>query len=144
MAELRCLDFIREIVMPLIFTKLACTTFVILLSTAAFAGEPGPTDDLARQQLSRVIAVLRLQTEAAGQSCLDALHEVHKTEDQLKTLQSRTANSDLALAQDVLETDYESGKEICGADAARVCVDPGTNAALVAACKGLHQTGSAH
>jgi len=113
----------------------------VLLCTRAYAEDPAPSGDLARDQLARVIAVLRLQPAAAGQSCLDALHEVHKTEDQMKILQNKANNPDIALAQDVLETDYENAKEICGADAGRVCAASGGAADLRAGCGTLQQTG---
>ncbi len=114
---------------------------LLLVSTVVMADDPVPSSDLAREQLARVIAVLKLQPDAAGQSCLDALHEAHKTEDQVKILENKSSNPDLALAQDVLETDYENGKEICGADAGRVCAIPGQTAGLKEACSTLRQGG---
>lgn len=126
--------------------RLACRVaasagLAILLSTAVHADDPAPSGDLTRDQLARVIAVLRLQPNAAGQSCLDALHEVHQTEDQVKVLQNKSSKPDLGLAQDVLETDYENAKEICGADAGRVCLAPEKLVGSEAACKSLHQGG---
>lgn len=121
-----------------------CFGFIVMLSTAAHADNPAPSGDAAREQLARVIAVLRLQPAAAGQSCLDALHEVHKTEDQMKILENKANNPDLALAQDVLETDYENSKEICGADAGRVCATLGQPAGLKAACAALRQDNHGH
>ena len=115
----------------------------VLFCTPAYAQDPASSGDLARDQLGRVIAVLRLQPAAAGQSCLDALHEVHKTEDQMKSLQNKANNPDVGLAQDVLETDYENAKEICGADAGRVCAASGGAADLRAACVTLQQAGRA-
>ena len=114
---------------------------MMMLSTAAYADDPVPSGDAAREQLARIIAVLRLQPAAAGQSCLDALHEVHLTEDQVKALQNKANNPDVALAQDVMETDYENAKEICGADAGRVCTGPTAVAGLTAACRVLGQGG---
>ncbi len=122
-------------------SPLAWIGLAILLSTNAHAEEQSPSGDVIRDQLARVIAVLRLQPSTAGQSCLDALHEVHQTEDQVKVLQNKTNNPDLALAQDVLETDYENAKEICGADAGRVCAGPGQVSGVAATCRALHQDG---
>ena len=118
-----------------------CLTFMVLLSTAAYADDAVPSGDVAREQLARIIAVLRLQPAAAGQSCLDTLHEVHQTEDQVKALQNKANNPDFALAQDVMETDYENAKEICGADASRVCAGSGVASGLKAACGALGQDG---
>ena len=126
--------------------QLACKVvayagLAILLSTAVHADDPVPSGDLTHDQLARVIAVLRLQPNAAGQSCLDALHEVHQTEDQVKILQNKSSRPDLGLAQDVLETDYENAKEICGADASRVCSAPEIVAGSEGVCKSFHQGG---
>jgi hypothetical protein len=114
---------------------------VTILSVMAHGEDAISSGDLEREQLARAIAVLRLQPDAAGQSCLDALREVHKTEGQVKELQTRTRSADLGLARDVLETDYENGKEICGADAIRVCAGPMQPARLAAACRTLQQGG---
>jgi hypothetical protein len=119
---------------------MACVWIASVVTGAAHADDQGQSNDLTRDQLARVIAVLRLQPAAAGQSCLDALHEAHQTEDQLKLLQTKKNNPDLALAQDVLETDYENAKEICGADANRVCAASERAANLDAACTALRQT----
>ena len=127
--------------MRLVCKGRVCLTFLVMMSTAAYADDPAPSGDVAREQLARIIAVLRLQPAAAGQSCLDALHEVHRTEDQVKALQNKANNPDLALAQDVMETDYENAKEICGADAGRVCAGPRVVAGLRAACGTLGQDG---
>ena len=108
------------------------------LHGAASADEAAPSSDLGRAQLSRVLAVLQLKPDAAGQSCLDALREVHHTADQLKILQGQAKHPDLGLAQDVLETDYENGNEICGADASRVCGAANPGDRLAAACAALH------
>ncbi len=121
-----------------------CLTVMVMLSSAAYADDSVPSADVARERLARIIDVLRLQPAAAGQSCLDALHEVHQTEDQVKLLQNKANNPDLALAQDVMETDYENGKEICGADANRVCAGPKVLSGLKAACGALGQDGHGH
>ena len=118
--------------------RLVCLGILIAPAGTVCAGEPAVSDDLARAQLVRVLAVLQAQPKAAGGSCLDALQEVHRTEDQVKILQNKANNPDLALAQDVLETDYENAKEICGADATRSCQTSGETARLSAACARLH------
>ena len=119
---------------------MACGVWIaFIMTSAAHADEQGQSSDLTRDQLARMIAVLRLQPAAAGQSCLDALHEAHQTEDQLKLLQNKKNDPDLALAQDVLETDYENAKEICGADANRVCVASERPASLDASCVALYR-----
>ena len=110
---------------------------LLLPSLPAHADDQAGSGDLARDQLARVIAVLRLKPEAAGQTCLDALHEAHHTEDQLKTLEGKAKDPDLALAQDVLETNYENAQEVCGADARRTCAAPYEPSGLRPACEHL-------
>ena len=120
--------------------RLAYAGVAVMVSTATYADDAAPTGDITRDQLARVIGVLRLDANAASQSCLDALHEVHTTEDQVKVLQSRP-KADLALAQDVMESDYENAKEICGADSQRVCAAPSMVKGMDAACDMLHRGG---
>lgn len=79
-------------------------------------------NDGPRQQLDKVLGVLRLKTDAAGHACLEAMKQVHETEEQVKEHQSDATNKpDLSIAQDVLESDYQNSTQLCGADAARVC-----------------------
>ncbi len=117
--------------------RLTLCGILLLLSFPAKADDQARSSDLAREQLARAIAVLRLKPEAAGQSCLDSLHEAHQTEDQLKKLQSEAKDPDLALAQDVLETDYENAQEVCGADARTTCATVPQPAGLGSACAQL-------
>ena len=117
--------------------RLAHCGLLLLLSLPAHADDQARSGDLARDQLARVIAVLRLRPEAAGQSCLDALHEAHQTEDQLKKLETKAKDPDLALAQDVLETDYENAQEVCGADARTTCAAAQRPAQMSSACEHL-------
>ena len=117
--------------------RLARCGLLLLFSLPAQADDQGRSDDLAREQLARAIAVLRLKPEAAGQSCLDALHEAHQTEDQLKKLESKAKDPDLALAQDVLETDYENAQEVCGTDARRTCAIAQEPSGMTSACRRL-------
>nr|WP_321986668.1 hypothetical protein [uncultured Lichenicoccus sp.] len=122
--------------------RAAGTALILVLAHGALADDPAPDGgDLTRQQLGRVLAVLRLQPAAAGGSCLDSLRDMHKTEDQVKALQIRAKDPDKALAQDVLESDYENSKEICGADAARLCGAPGTASGVPAACDAMRRGG---
>ena len=122
--------------------RAAGTVLLLAVTHVALADEPAPGGgDLTRQQLERVLGVLRLRPSAAGPSCLDSLREMHKTEDQVKALQVRAKDPDKALAQDVLESDYENSKEICGADAAHLCSTPGQIAGVAAACEAMRRGG---
>ncbi|WP_428393548.1 hypothetical protein [Lichenicoccus sp.] len=115
-----------------------CITLIgaacVVFAAAAFADEPDTSGNLARQQLNRVISVLKLQPAAAGATCLQALTDMHTTEDQVKQLRTRAKDPDLALALDVLESDYENAHELCGADARRVCSGSEQAADLSSAC----------
>ena len=117
-----------------------CVGMAVALAIPASARDAVVANDAAGVQLTRVIAVLRLQPDAAGPSCLDALREVHKTEDQVKLLQGPSHSQELPLAQDVLDTEYENGYEICGADANRVCTAPRLAVQIGAACGALRST----
>ena len=136
--RLTCRSVVRGGAGVLVSTMILLSNMVFI-STTAHAEEQVASGDVARDQLAKVIAVLRIQPAAAGQSCLDALHEVHQTEDQVKILQNKANNPDLALAQDVLETDYENAKEICGADADRICVAKDRVKEMDASCTVLHR-----
>lgn len=92
----------------------------------------------ARTQLDKVLAVLRVRPDAAGKACLDAMHDVHTTEQQVKDHQNDSgAHSDLDIARDVLDSDYQTSTQICGADAAHACRGHVT-ASLTALCAALH------
>jgi len=120
----------------------ACLPCALLaLATVPLHAQDSDTQPgaLSRAHLGRVLAVLRLQPEAAGQSCLDSLRDLHKTEDQFKALQGKTNNPDLGLAQDVLESDYENSNQICGADADRLCAAPSGIKGLQGACGALRR-----
>ncbi|MGI4747382.1 MAG: hypothetical protein ACRYGI_08450 [Janthinobacterium lividum] len=93
--------------------------------------------DVGRVQLDKVLSVLRIQTDAASKACLAAMANVHDTEQQVRNHTNDTgAHPDLDIAKDVLESDYQNGAQLCGADAARVCRDT-TTGALAHACSAL-------
>lgn len=90
-----------------------------------------------RAQLDKILTVLRLHTEAASKACLSAMLEVHETEKQVAAHQNDAANhTDLDIARDVLESDYQNSAQVCGADAARVCRESPTGK-LAAPCAAL-------
>ena len=124
---------------------LTCVTLIgvafALLASAACADEPDTSGNLPREQLERVINVLKLQPAAAGASCLKALTDLHATEDQVKVLRRRAKDPDLALALDILESDYENAHEVCGADARRVCAASQQTMGLPSVCAKLNRGG---
>ena len=115
----------------------ALTVCVLMSGMAGFAR----ADDAGggRVQLDKILAVLRQKTEAASKACLSAMTEVHETEQQVNAHQNDASNhTDLDIARDVLESDYQNSAQVCGADAARVCREApaGTLAASCAALQG--------
>ena len=91
------------------------------------------------QNLDRALAVLRLKTTAASRNCLDAMTELHKTEEQVAALSKNGSgtedkpNPSLDIARDVLGSDYDTATASCRPDAVRACRAP-AGAAMVKAC----------
>ncbi|NPD67874.1 hypothetical protein HN018_10895 [Lichenicola cladoniae] len=99
--------------------------------------------DIGRVQLDKVLSVLRVQTDAAGKACLSAMANVHESEQQVKAhTNDNGAHPDLDIAKDVLESDYQNGAQICGADAARAC-RTGSTGEMAGPCKALQGNGPA-
>ncbi|MCP9319291.1 hypothetical protein KBX73_05795 [Acetobacter persici] len=88
-------------------------------------------------QLQKELAVLQYKPEAASPACIDSLKELHKTQAQLQEEQTRTNDQDLAIAQDVLESDFENSIEICSPDVRQLCETPNPEKALAQACERL-------
>ncbi len=93
----------------------------------------------AHQNLDHALAVLRLRMTAASKKCLNAMAEVHQTEDQVVALSKNGSgtedkpNPSLDIARDVLGSDYDTATAACMPDAVRVCQAP-AGAAMVKAC----------
>ena len=92
----------------------------------------------SHERLDRVLAVLRVQQAAASRACLDAMSQVHATEQQVKDHENDTgSHPDLDIAHDVLDSDFQNSAVICGADADRVCREA-HDASLAKPCGALH------
>lgn len=117
--------------------RLALPTFMLGLACAWAGTARAQEGDPARGQLDKILIVLRLRMDAAGKPCLDAMAQVHATEEQVKEHTNDSGNHpDLDIARDVLESDYQNGSQLCGADAARVCrEDHGSD--MAKACQNL-------
>ncbi len=93
----------------------------------------------SHQGLDRALAVLRLRMTAAGKTCLNAMADVHQTEDQVAALGKNGSgtedkpNPSLDIARDVLGSDYDTAAAACTPDAARACQAP-SGAAMIKAC----------
>ncbi|GAN67667.1 hypothetical protein [Acetobacter orleanensis] len=88
-------------------------------------------------QLQKELAILQFKPEAASPACIDSLKELHKTQAQLQEEQTRTEDQDLAIAQDVLESDFENSIELCSPDVRQLCESPNPAKALAQACERL-------
>nr|WP_242010545.1 hypothetical protein [Acetobacter musti] len=88
-------------------------------------------------QLQKELAVLQTMPDQASEACIGALKELHETQGKLEAEQERTKDQDLAVAQDVLESDYENAIEMCGPDARRLCETHNPADKLAHACEVL-------
>ncbi|MGY0482188.1 hypothetical protein [Endobacter medicaginis] len=115
--------------------KMLGPAIVLALSVTAARAQPaGPAD----ARIQQILSVLRERPDEASPSCLDSLKEMHATEDALQSATSRGKSSDIELANDVLETDYQNVMQVCGVDATRVCHVP-QDGKLGQACASLRR-----
>lgn len=90
-------------------------------------------------ELQKLVAVLQSDPNATSQPCVDALTELHKTQDTLEAEQKRTNDPDVGVARDVLETDFETAVQSCSPDATALCEKNGNDPKLARACMALDQ-----
>ena len=109
------------------------------LPPAARAEEDGvaPRDTEANILLHKELAVLHFKPEASSNACIDALKELHATQDVLKKEQDDNRTRDLTVAEDVLDSDVETASERCAPDARALCMAPNPSPALVRACEAI-------
>nr|WP_298795711.1 hypothetical protein [uncultured Acetobacter sp.] len=88
-------------------------------------------------QLQKELAVLQYKPEAASPACIESLKELHKTQAQLEEEQTRSQDQDLAIAQDVLESDFENSIELCSPDVRQLCETRNPDVTLAKACEKL-------
>ncbi|MBB2205782.1 hypothetical protein [Gluconacetobacter takamatsuzukensis] len=93
-------------------------------------------------ELQKLVAVLQSNPNATSQDCVDALTELHKTQDMLEAEQKRTNDPDVGVARDVLETDFETAVQSCRPDATAICDKGGNDPKLARACMALSQSGA--
>ncbi|NVN39967.1 hypothetical protein, partial [Ameyamaea chiangmaiensis] len=118
--------------------KSVLTILALLIAMpAARAQEDGGDNAMLSRLLQRYLAVLQTSPDEASPACIDALKEMHKTQDQVTAEEGRTKDQDLEVARDVLASDTEDATQICGADAHRLCDGGKQSPALVAACQAL-------
>ena len=112
----------------------------VLVAAMAFGavGAQAQDETASHERLDRVLAVLRVQQAAASRACLDAMSQVHATEQQVKDHENDTgSHPDLDIAHDVLDSDFQNSAVICGADAERICRER-HDAILTKPCGALH------
>ena len=98
--------------------RLLCFFSVLAIPASfAYGEDAGP----AETHIQHILSILREQPGEASPACLDALKEMHSTEEALQVATSHQKTSDIDLANDVLETDYQNVTQVCGVDATRVC-----------------------
>lgn len=109
------------------------------LPSAARADEEGvaPRDTEANILLHKELAVLHFKPEVSSSACIDALKDLHTTQDVLKKEQDDNRTRDLSVAEDVLDSDVENASERCAPDARALCMAPNPSPALVHACEAI-------
>nr|WP_254454885.1 hypothetical protein [Acetobacter estunensis] len=93
-------------------------------------------ENVPAAQLNKELDVLQVKPDEASDACISAMRELHDTQKKMpdeEDASSRDA-SDLAVAHDVLESNYETAIEMCGPDARRLCTTPQPSEKLVHAC----------
>lgn len=125
--------------------KVARLAPVLIVALAGFLSLPpaargeedgvAPRDTDANILLHKELAVLHFKPEASSNACIDALKELHATQDVLKKEQDDNRTRDLTVAEDVLDSDVENASERCAPDARALCMAPNPSPALVRACE---------
>ena len=111
---------------------------VTVVMAVGTTGTQAQDETASHERLDRVLAVLRIQQAAASKACLDAMSQVHATEQQVKDHENDTgSHPDLDIAHDVLDSDFQNSALICGADAERICREA-HDASLAKPCGALH------
>ncbi|GAN60985.1 hypothetical protein ACI01nite_11200 [Acetobacter cibinongensis] len=118
--------------LPALLVALLC----VPLSAHAEGGDE-VRSKVPNMQLQKELAVLQFQPEAASEACIESLKELHKTQALLEEEQKHTNDQDLAIAQDVLESDFENSIEMCAPDVHKLCETQNPDVKLVKACENV-------
>ncbi|QDH17103.1 hypothetical protein [Swingsia samuiensis] len=118
-----------------------CAGFVTPLYANDGGAKTNDEDPMINAQglvVNNVLKVLQIHPDAAGDSCVNALKEMHKAQDQLTKEEESDETQDLGVARDVVSSSMEDVTTICGADAHSLCrQSAASNPKLQAACKAL-------
>ena len=108
----------------------------------AKTNDDDPTINQQGFAINKILRVLQTNPDAAGDSCINALKEMHTSQDQLAQQEAKNNNQDLGVARDVVASDMEDVATMCGADARRLCRSPdGEKGKLAQACDTLPDAG---
>ncbi|GAJ28242.1 hypothetical protein [Acidomonas methanolica] len=133
----------KRLIPPLLLASLVIIQLAHAPAALAQSGDDGggAGANAPARVLKRVLAVLQVDPAAASDACVSALEELHKTQGIVTNDESDSSNSakqELAVARDVLESDYDDTTEICGADARTLCRTKGNTLPKAAApCQAL-------
>jgi len=123
------------------YTALALLPALCLATTAHAQDEQDETTAATAgisAVLGKQLAILQQKPDAASEACVNALKELHTTQDQIAKEEQHSKDQDLGVARDVLESDFENATQYCGADARTLCRTDTTHAAkMEAACTKL-------
>ena len=118
---------------PVVFSAFFCFS-----SVAHAEKKDSVNGNVPNAQLQKELAVLRFQPDSASESCINALKELHKTQDLIDKKEQRSSSDpDLAIAHDVLESDFENAIEMCSPDVRRLCGVHDPDVKLAKACENV-------
>ena len=113
-------------------------TLLCALPTISWADDddqqPTPRDNSVNILLRKELAVLRLSSKTTSTPCVNALKKLHTTQNLLKENEDDYQNPDLAVVEDVLESDFEVASERCAVDVRAICQDHKSSKEILKAC----------
>ena len=116
----------------LIAFTLICVTPTV--SRADDDDQPTQRDDSVNTLLRKELAVLRLTSKTISTPCVNALKKLHATQNLLKEHEGDDQNPDLAVVEDVLESDFETASERCAVDVRAICQNQKPSKDILKAC----------
>ncbi|MBO6084874.1 MAG: hypothetical protein J6P00_06425 [Acetobacter sp.] len=116
----------------LIAFTLICTTPIA--SWADDDDQPTQRDNSVNILLRKELAVLRLTSKTISDPCVKALKKLHTTQNLLKEHEGDDQNPDIAVVEDVLESDFETASERCAVDVRDICQNHKSSKDILKAC----------
>ncbi|MQR99105.1 hypothetical protein [Gluconobacter aidae] len=107
----------------------------------AKTNDDDPTINQQGFAINKILRVLQTNPDAASDSCINALKEMHQAQTALSKEEGVDAehNQDIGVARDVLSSEMEDVTNMCGADARTYCRKSAAHPdpKLTAACNAL-------